>query len=43
MVHPLPYLDELVFVSTDKDAGVAALQSGQVDTLYDPRPATSRP
>jgi peptide/nickel transport system substrate-binding protein len=35
---PLPYLDELVYVSTDKDAGVAALQSGQVDTLYDPRP-----
>ncbi len=35
---PLPYLDELIFVSTDKDAGVAALQSGQVDTLYDPRP-----
>lgn len=36
---PLPYLDELIFVSTDKDAGVAALQSGQVDSLYDPRPA----
>jgi peptide/nickel transport system substrate-binding protein len=36
---PLPYLDELVYVSTDKDAGVAALQSGQVDTLYDPRPS----
>jgi peptide/nickel transport system substrate-binding protein len=35
---PLPYLDELIYVSTDKDAGVAALQSGQVDTLYDPRP-----
>lgn len=35
----LPYLDELIFVSTDKDAGVAALQSGQVDTLYDPRPS----
>ena len=36
---PLPYLDELVFVSTDKDAAVAALQSGQVDTMYDPRPS----
>jgi len=36
---PLPYLDELVYVSTDKDAGVAALQSGQVDSLYDPRPS----
>jgi peptide/nickel transport system substrate-binding protein len=35
---PLPYLDELIYVSTDKDAGVAALQSGQVDALYDPRP-----
>jgi len=37
--EPLPYLDELRYISTDKDAGVAALQSGQVDTLYDPRPA----
>jgi peptide/nickel transport system substrate-binding protein len=35
---PLPYLDEIIYVSTDKDAGVAALQSGQVDSLYDPRP-----
>ena len=35
---PLPYLDQLTYVSTDKDAGVAALQSGQVDSLYDPRP-----
>jgi peptide/nickel transport system substrate-binding protein len=35
---PLPYLDELIYVSTDKDAGVAALQSGQVDNVYDPRP-----
>jgi peptide/nickel transport system substrate-binding protein len=37
--QPLPYLDELIYVSTDKDAGVAALQSGQVDSLYDPRPS----
>jgi len=36
--QPLPYLDELIYISTDKDAGVAALQSGQVDSLYDPRP-----
>ncbi|MCB0165901.1 MAG: ABC transporter substrate-binding protein [Anaerolineae bacterium] len=36
---PLPYLDQLVYVSTAKDAGVAALQSGQVDSLYDPRPS----
>ncbi len=35
---PLPYLDELIYISTDKDAGVAALQGGQVDNLYDPRP-----
>ncbi|GJM41579.1 MAG: diguanylate cyclase [Ardenticatenaceae bacterium] len=34
----LPYLDEIIYVSTDKDAGVAALQSGQVDSMYDPRP-----
>jgi peptide/nickel transport system substrate-binding protein len=37
--EPLPYLDEIIYVSTDKDAGVAALQSGQVDSLYDPRPS----
>lgn len=36
---PLPYLDEIVYVSTDKNAGVAALQSRQVDSLYDPRPS----
>jgi len=37
--QPLPYLDELIYVSSDKDAGVAALQSRQVDSLYDPRPS----
>jgi peptide/nickel transport system substrate-binding protein len=37
--QPLPYLDEVTYISIDKDAGVAALQAGQVDTLYDPRPA----
>ena len=37
--QPLPYLDEIIYVSTDKDAGVAALQSGQVDSLYNPRPS----
>lgn len=36
---PLPYLDEIRYLSSDKDAGVAALQSGQVDSLYDPRPS----
>jgi peptide/nickel transport system substrate-binding protein len=35
---PLPYLDELIYVSTDKDAGTAALRSGEVDNMYDPRP-----
>lgn len=34
---PLPYLDEIIYVSMAKDAGVAAVQSGQVDTLYQPR------
>jgi peptide/nickel transport system substrate-binding protein len=37
--QPLPYLDEIIYVSTDKDAGMAALQSGQVDNLFDPRPS----
>ncbi|MFQ5435239.1 MAG: ABC transporter substrate-binding protein, partial [Anaerolineae bacterium] len=36
---PLPYLDEVIYVSTDKDAAVAALQSGQIDSMYDPRPS----
>jgi peptide/nickel transport system substrate-binding protein len=35
----LPYLDELIYVSLDKDAAVAALQSGQIDTFYQPRPS----
>ncbi len=34
----LPYLDEIVYVSIDKDAAVAALQAGQVDSMYQPRP-----
>jgi peptide/nickel transport system substrate-binding protein len=36
--QPLPYLDELIYVSTTKDAGTAALQAGQVDSLYQPNP-----
>ncbi|MBW7882789.1 MAG: hypothetical protein H3C34_09145, partial [Caldilineaceae bacterium] len=36
---PLPYLDQLTYVSIDKDAAVAALQSGQIDTFYQPRPS----
>jgi peptide/nickel transport system substrate-binding protein len=35
---PLPYLDEIIYVSIDKDAAVAALQSNQVDSMYQPRP-----
>lgn len=35
----LPYLDEIIYVDLDKDASVAALQSGQVDSMYLPRPS----
>jgi peptide/nickel transport system substrate-binding protein len=35
---PLPYLDGIIYVSIDKDASVAALQSDQVDSMYQPRP-----
>lgn len=37
--QPLPYLDTLTYVSMDKDAAVAALQSGQIDSFYNPRAA----
>ncbi len=37
--QPLPYLDEIIYVSINKDAAVAALQSGQVDTMFQPRPS----
>lgn len=37
--EPLPYLDEIIYVSIDPDAAVAAVQSGQVDSLYQPRPS----
>lgn len=37
--NSLPYLDEVIYVSLAKDAAVAALQSGQVDSMYQPRPA----
>ncbi len=33
----LPYLDEIIYVSMAKDAAVAAVQSGQVDCMYQPR------
>ena len=35
----LPYLDEIIYVSIDKDAAIAALQSNQVDTMFQPRPS----
>ncbi|MCL4859233.1 MAG: ABC transporter substrate-binding protein [Caldilineaceae bacterium] len=35
---PLPYLDEVIYVSIDKDASVAAIQSGQIDAIFEPRP-----
>jgi peptide/nickel transport system substrate-binding protein len=37
--NPLPYLDEIIYIALDKDASVAALQSGQVDSMFQPRPA----
>lgn len=37
--NPLPYLDEIIYIALDKDASVAALQSGQVDAMFQPRPA----
>jgi peptide/nickel transport system substrate-binding protein len=37
--QPLPYLDEIIYVSIDKDAAIAALSSGQVDTMFQARPS----
>ena len=37
--QPLPYLDELIYVSVDKNTAVAAIQSGQVDSFSQPRPS----
>lgn len=34
--NPLPYLDEIVYVNLDKDATVAAMLGGQVDSIYNP-------
>jgi peptide/nickel transport system substrate-binding protein len=34
--NPLPYLDTLTYVSLDHDAAVAAMLSGQVDSMYNP-------
>jgi peptide/nickel transport system substrate-binding protein len=35
--QPLPYLDEIIYVSMAKDAGLAAVLGGQIDALYQPR------
>jgi peptide/nickel transport system substrate-binding protein len=36
--NPLPYLDRIIYLDLEPDARVAALQSGQIDTIYQPRP-----
>ncbi|MEM7127036.1 MAG: ABC transporter substrate-binding protein [Chloroflexota bacterium] len=40
--NPLPYLDGMEFIDLgdDQTAHVAALTSGQIDTIYDPQPDT---
>ena len=37
--NPLPYLDEIIYLDMAKDAAVAALSAGQVDSVFKPRPA----
>jgi peptide/nickel transport system substrate-binding protein len=37
--NPLPYLDTLTYVSLDHDSAVAAMLSGQVDSMYNPTAA----
>ncbi|NKB72275.1 MAG: ABC transporter substrate-binding protein [Candidatus Latescibacteria bacterium] len=37
--QPLPYLDKLIYLDLEPDARVAAMQAGQLDTLYQPRPS----
>jgi len=37
--NPLPYIDQIIYLDIDKDAGVAALSAGQVDSVFKPRPA----
>jgi peptide/nickel transport system substrate-binding protein len=36
---PLPYVDTLMYIGMNPDAGLAAFQAGQTDVLYHPRPA----
>lgn len=35
----LPYLDELIYLDLAPDARVTAMQSGQIDAIYQPRPS----
>ncbi len=35
----LPYLDEIIYVNSDKDNSVSAMMGGQLDTFYQPRPS----
>lgn len=37
--EPLPYMDEIIVVDQEKDAAVGALQAGQVDGFFRPRPS----
>lgn len=37
--EPLPYLDQLIYLNQEKDAAVAALQAGQIDSFHQPRPS----
>lgn len=36
---PLPYLDQIIYTSISKDDSVRGLQSGDVDSFYNPRPS----
>ena len=35
----LPYLDKIMYIAMDKDAAIAALGSGQIDSMGNPRPS----
>jgi peptide/nickel transport system substrate-binding protein len=35
---PLPYVDQVMYIDMDVDAGMAAINSGQLDSMFRPRP-----
>jgi len=35
----LPYLDKLIYLDMSRDAAIAALSAGQIDSFYKPRPS----